>query len=248
MQQFFVDKSQIGKEYITITGDDVNHIKNALRMKIGDKIRISSGQGDDYMCTISEMSSEFVQADIDYDASNTELNQKIYLFQAIPKGQRMQTVIEKCVELGVSHIIPVNMKYCVVKLTKEKATARVAKYQAIAKSAAKQSKRSIIPAVGEVMDYEDAISFAKDNCDLIIVPYENYEGMKSFTNTMKLAGKASSVAVFIGPEGGFAPEEIDKIKEHSRVISLGRRILRTDTAAICMLSLLMINSEINEEI
>ena len=121
MYQFFVDDAQIGREFVTITGEDVNHIKNVLRMKAGEKIRISNQQGRDYYCEISEVTDTFVQADIlNEDVASTELPSKIYLFQGIPKGDRMETVIEKAVELGVYEIIPVAMKYCVVKLDAKK--------------------------------------------------------------------------------------------------------------------------------
>ena len=117
MHQFFVEEDQIGREFVTITGSDVNHIKNVLRMKPGEKIRVSGKDGKDYFCAVSELADTFVQADIlKEDAPSTELSGKIYLFQAIPKGDRMETVIEKAVELGVYEIIPVAMKYCVVRL------------------------------------------------------------------------------------------------------------------------------------
>ena len=163
MYQFFVDDAQIGKEFITITGSDVNHIRNVLRMKPGEKIRVSNQKGQDYLCSISELSDDFVQADIlDSEAANTELSAKIYLFQALPKGDRMETVIQKAVELGVHEIIPVSMKYCVVKLDAKKAENKRKRWQAIAESAAKQSKRSIIPQVRPVMSFDKAIAEAKD--------------------------------------------------------------------------------------
>ena len=150
MHQFFVEKSQVGKEYVTITGSDVNHIRNVLRMKIGETIRISDREGGNYFCKIAETGENFVQADIvSVDEEGTELPSKIYLFQALPKGDRMETVIEKAVELGVYEIIPVAMKYCVVKLEGKKAAQRVQKWQAQAETAAKQSKRSLIPKVSE---------------------------------------------------------------------------------------------------
>ena len=138
MYQFFVEEEQIGREFVTITGSDVNHIKHVLRMKPGEKIRISSREGRDLFCVVSEVADTFVQADI---------SEKIYLFQGIPKGDRMETVIEKAVELGVYEIIPVAMKYCVVKLDAKKEAARVSRWQKLAEAAAKQSKRSVIPNI-----------------------------------------------------------------------------------------------------
>lgn len=152
MYQFFVEEEQIGREFATITGTDVNHIKNVLRMKPGEKIRVSSRSGGDYLCEITELGETFVQADLlKEDAPSTELPGKIYLFQGIPKGERMETVIEKAVELGVYEIIPVAMKYCVVKLDAKREANRLKRWQKLSETAAKQSKRSLIPNIHPVM-------------------------------------------------------------------------------------------------
>ena len=247
MYQFFVEDAQIGKEFITITGSDVNHIKNVLRMKPGEKIRVSNQQGKDYYCEILELGDDFVQADIlDSEAAGTELGAKIFLFQALPKGDRMETVIQKAVELGVYEIIPVAMKYCVVKLDAKKAENKKKRWQAIAESAAKQSKRSRIPVVHEVMDFASAVEYAK-NCQVNLVPYENERGMVATREALDSLHAKDSISVMIGPEGGFSEEEIEKVRtEHMQVISLGKRILRTDTAAIATLSLLMLELEMME--
>lgn len=247
MYQFFVEDAQIGKEFITITGSDVNHIKNVLRMKSGEKIRVSSKQGGDYYCEISELGDDFVQADIiDSEAAGTELPAKIFLFQALPKGDRMETVIQKAVELGVYEIVPVAMKYCVVKLDAKKAENKRKRWQAIAESAAKQSKRSCIPVVREVMSFAEAIDYAKE-CRINLVPYENERGMAATKEVLSELKKDTSVSVMIGPEGGFAEEEIARVREENmQIISLGKRILRTDTAAISTLSLLMLQLEMME--
>lgn len=246
MHQFFVEDHQIGKEYITITGADVNHIRNVLRMKQGERIRVSNQEGRDYFCEIAEVGEDFVQADIvSEDESGTELPSKIYLFQAIPKGDRMETVIEKAVELGVYEIIPVAMKYCVVKLDEKKAAARVKRWQAIAESAAKQSKRSIIPVIHPVMTYREALEYA-NTCDIRLVPYENELGMQGTRTALAKVKGGCSISVMIGPEGGFAEEEIAAARETMDVISLGKRILRTDTAGICTMSMLMMTLEEGE--
>ena len=247
MYQFFVEDAQIGKEFITITGSDVNHIKNVLRMKSGEKIRVSSKQGGDYYCEISELGDDFVQADIkDSEAAGTELPAKIFLFQALPKGDRMETVIQKAVELGVYEIVPVAMKYCVVKLDAKKAENKRKRWQAIAESAAKQSKRSRIPVVREVMSFAEAIDYAKE-CRINLVPYENERGMAATKEVLSELKKDTSVSVMIGPEGGFAEEEIARVREKTmEMISLGTRILRTATAAISTLSLLMLQLEMME--
>lgn len=248
MYQFFVDDAQIGKEFITITGSDVNHIKNVLRMKPGEKIRVSNQKGQDYFCSIIELGDDFVQADIlDSEAANTELSSKIYLFQALPKGDRMETVIQKAVELGVHEIIPVAMKYCVVKLDAKKAENKRKRWQAIAESAAKQSKRSLIPVVHEVMSFKEALSYAKE-CKVNLVPYENERGMEATKEAVLELKKDDTISVMIGPEGGFSEEEIELVKEENmKIISLGKRILRTDTAAVATLSMLMLQLEMLEQ-
>ena len=243
MYQFFVDDAQIGREFVTITGADVNHIKNVLRMKAGEKIRISNQQGRDYYCEISEVTDTFVQADIlNEDAASTELPSKIYLFQGIPKGDRMETVIEKAVELGVYEIIPVAMKYCVVKLDAKKEAAKVARWQKQAEAAAKQSKRSIIPRIHPVMSYKEAVEYAMQ-CDVRLVPYENERGMQGTKEALSTIKAGTSVSVMIGPEGGFSEDEIAQVKDSMQVISLGKRILRTDTAGIAVMSMLMLELE-----
>ena len=243
MYQFFVHDAQIGREFVTITGEDVNHIKNVLRMKAGEKIRISNQQGRDYYCEISEVTDTFVQADIlNEDAASTELPSKIYLFQGIPKGDRMETVIEKAVELGVYEIIPVAMKYCVVKLDAKKEAAKVARWQKQAEAAAKQSKRSIIPKIHPVMSYKEAVEYAMQ-CDVRLVPYENERGMQGTREALSTIKAGTSVSVMIGPEGGFAEDEIAQVKDSMQVISLGKRILRTDTAGIAVMSMLMLELE-----
>lgn len=247
MYQFFVEDSQIGREFVTITGSDVNHIKNVLRMRPGEKIRISNQKGQDYFCEISELTDDFVQADILHeDADSTELPGKIYLFQGIPKGDRMETVIEKAVELGVCEIIPVAMKYCVVKLDAKKEASKLKRWQALAETAAKQSKRSIIPKIHPVMTYKEAVEYAAA-CNICLVPYENARGMQATKEALSSIKRGDSISIIIGPEGGFSEEEIAMVKDRMQIISLGKRILRTDTAGITVMSMLMLELETAEE-
>lgn len=247
MYQFFADDAQIGKDFITITGPDVNHMKNVLRLKPGEQVRISSQSGRSFLCSVLEMTDAFVQLDIlDSDIAGTELPSEIYLFQALPKGERMEYVIQKAVELGVHEIIPVAMKYCVVKLDEKKAQARQKRWQAIAESAAKQSKRSRIPQIHPVMNFGEAAAYARQ-CDRCLVPYENERGMKQTAGALAGICPGESISVFIGPEGGFAEEEIGALRGQMQVISLGRRILRTDTAAIAIMSALMLHLETEAE-
>ena len=247
MHQFFVDRDQIGTEYITITGEDVKHIKNVLRMKEGEEVRISDGVGGDFFCTIEKVTSEEVLAKIlPKEAGNTELPNRIFLFQAVPKGERMEYVIQKAVELGVYEIIPVEMKYCVVRLDDKKKEKKRERWQAIAKSAAKQAKRSRIPEIHPVMSYDKAVEYAK-NCQHCLVPYENERGLKGTRVVLKKIEPGMDISVMIGPEGGFSEEEIEMVREEMEVLSLGKRILRTDTAAITVMSMLMLEIEMKEE-
>lgn len=243
MYQFFVEDDQIGADVINITGADVNHIRNVLRMKPGEQVRISNQRGRDFLCSVAALSEQEVLLNIEQrDIKSTELSSRIYLFQGIPKGERMETVIEKAVELGVYEIIPVAMKYCVVKLDEKKAQKKVARWQEIARSAAKQSKRSLIPQIHPIMGFREAAAYATQ-CDRCLVPYENEEGMAATRRAFEHLADAGSISVFIGPEGGFAEEEIGALRDQALVLSLGARILRTDTAAITMLSLLMMELE-----
>lgn len=241
MHQFFVTGEQEGRDFITITGQDAHHIKHVLRMKPGEVVRVS-GECGSYTCSVLELGEDFVQLDILGEANETELSGRIYLFQAIPKGARMESIIEKAVELGVYEIIPVAMKYCVVRLDEKKAKEKVRRWQAIAESAAKQSKRSRIPKVHPVMPFLDAADYAME-CKRRILPYENEQGMEGAGKALLDIQKGDSVSVMIGPEGGFAPEELEAVRSRMQVISLGRRILRTDTAAFTAMSLIMMRFE-----
>lgn len=247
MYQFFVEDAQVSDTAVTIEGSDVNHIKNVLRMKCGEKVRISSASGKNYFCEITQVEDSFVQASIlEEDTKGTELPCKIYLFQGLPKNDKMELIVQKAVELGVYEIIPVAMKNCVMKLDAKKAANKVTRWQGIAESAAKQSKRSCIPTIQMPMSYKEAVSFAR-NLDRCLVPYENERGMRATKEAMCAVRKGESIGIFIGPEGGFADAEIELVKEEMQIISLGRRILRTETAGFTTLAILMYHLEIQME-
>lgn len=238
MFQFFVEPEQIEAEQAVITGSDVNHIRNVLRMKNGDKVRISDNCGEDYLCEIAQVTSEKITLHILEKCDNTELPVSITLFQGLPKSDKMELIIQKTVELGVSEIVPVAMKNCVVKLDEKKAKAKQSRWQAIAESAAKQSKRSRIPKVEEVMSFSKAVEYAK-NMDIKLVPYENERGM---AHTREVFGKiepGAHIGVFIGPEGGFDSSEIELVRDSMELISLGNRILRTETAGLTAVAMLV---------
>ena len=245
MQQIFIDQSISLQEEFSVTGEDVKHITQVLRMKPGERIRVSNHEGESFLCEITSLDKIQVELQVLEEMPSTELRQKIYLFQAIPKGDRMETVIEKAVELGVYEIIPVEMKYCVVKLDDKKKASRQKRYQAIAAAAAKQSKRSRIPRVHDVMTYKEAVSYS-NLCDVRLVPYECKEGMAATKQALTKVKDAASVSIMIGPEGGFATEEIEMVQDTMDVISLGSRILRTDTAAITAMSMVMLECEYDD--
>lgn len=243
MYQFFVAPDQIQGSEVIITGSDVNHIKNVLRMKIGEKVRISDNEGNDFYCEVAQVASEQISLAVLGRAKDTEPSLKITLFQGLPKGDKMEQVIQKSVELGVTEIIPVAMKNCVVKLDEKRAQAKQARWQAIAESAAKQSKRSLVPTVGAVMRFADAVEYAR-KLDVRILPYENQRGLAHTREVFGRIEKGVSVGIFIGPEGGYDSAEIALAKEEEmQMVSLGNRILRTETAGLCALSMLLYEVE-----
>lgn len=244
MNQFFIEESQIHGSEIIIEGTDVNHIKNVLRMKPGEEVMISNGTDKHYICSIMTISDQQVIAKIvDIDTNSTELPVKLYLFQGLPKADKMELIIQKSVELGVHEIIPVAMKRCVVKLDAKKEKSKLARWQGIAESAAKQSKRTVIPNISRVMNFKEAVAYAK-SLDYNIIPYEFANGMEQSKQIVKSLGQYKSVGIFIGPEGGFEESEIAYAKESNmQIISLGKRILRTETAGLTALSIIMFELE-----
>lgn len=241
MQQIFVNEEPIEGRF-TVTGDDMHHLVRVVRIKKGEIIRVSTAAGNNYLCSVSDILDKELLVDVTEQVNSTELSNKIYLFQAIPKGDKMETIIEKTVELGVYEIIPVQMKNCIVKLDDKKKKNKLSRYQTVALTAAKQSKRSIVPNIHDVLSFKEAMEYAA-NLDLLLLPYESKNGMKDTYDVINSLQKEQSVGIFIGPEGGFDESEIELVKDKCKLISLGRRILRTETAAICSLSMLMLKSE-----
>lgn len=245
MHRFFVDDIQELNSRVMITGSDVNHIKSVLRLRPGDEIQVSDGSSKDYICTIVSIEDDLVQADIiDLLDSNAELPSEITLFQGVPKGDKMETIIQKCVELGVHSIVPVMMERTIVKLDDKKKDKKISRYMGISEAAAKQSRRVIIPEVTDYMSSQAAIEYAEKNMDVILFPYELAEGMDEsrqvINDIVELARqKKIRIGVFVGPEGGFAESEAEKLKKAgAKTISLGHRILRTETAGMTVMSIL----------
>jgi len=245
MHRFYVEQDLIRDNYISIIGSDVNHIKNVLRLRQGDEIVICNGQGKDYYCIINEVSDNEVVAAIDaVKDTAAELKSRIALFQGLPKKDKFELIIQKAVELGAAEIVPVMTGRVVVKLEdKKKEEKKLQRWQAIAMEAAKQSGRGIIPAVRSVHSFFDAIK-ALSRMELALIPYEK---ATDISITRELLGKIadySRIGVFIGPEGGFEEEEIKLAMEHNiKPITLGRRILRTETAGLAILSMMMLMLE-----
>lgn len=240
MHRFFVPEENIREREIRITGDDVNHIKNVLRMKPGEQVVVSCGKGMDYFCMLQEIKEEAVCLSVtEQKAAVTELPVKITLFQALPKNDKMEFVIQKAIELGAAEIIPFRAKRCIVKLDEKKEEKKRLRWQAIAESAAKQSGRGKVPDIGEIMDFSQALDYA-GTIDTVLIPYELCEDMESSAETIQNAVKGNSIAVFIGPEGGFERSEVEEaVSRGAAPISLGKRILRTETAGMAVLSVLM---------
>lgn len=245
MYNFFVDENNRQGNFYYITGSDCNHIINVLRMREGDTFLVSNGKTSD-LCTINSFGNDCVTAEIlEENYQDTNLPVDIYLFQGLPKSDKMEWIIQKSVELGVKGIIPVEMNRCVVKLDEKKKKSKTARWQAIAESAAKQSKRTVIPEVSDSLTYKQAMAKAKE-LDLFIIPYENKDGMLSTKNALNEIKKGMSIGILIGPEGGFEESEITTATEiGGKTISLGKRILRTETAAITAVGMCMLHIEMN---
>ena len=249
MYHFFVDKDNILDDSILIKGDDYNHAVNVLRLKPGERVMISDPDGTDYMCSVASVEENEEEAALrllieEVCEDNHELPARVVLFQCLPKTDKMELIIQKAAELGVSDIVPVASKNCVVKLDDKKSENKQKRWQAIAESAAKQSKRSIIPRIHNVMSFKEAVELC-EGLDVRLIPYEDEKGLTATCEAIVSFIPGRSIGVFIGPEGGFDQLEVSMAKRHGIVpISLGKRILRTETAAIAILSLIMIRLEI----
>lgn len=247
MYRFFVNANQWNEGKCPyVEGDDYNHIHNVLRMKTGEEILICDEGDKEYQCRITGYDEQARRVDleiVDIFGNARELPARIVLFQGYPKGDKLETIIQKAVELGVSEVVPVSMKRSVVKLDEKKATKKVERMNAIALAAAKQSKRGRIPEVTNVMSLREACEYARD-LEYVLLPYENADGMTGSKKCIHDAKGKKSIGIFIGPEGGFDDNEVALIESvGGNTISLGHRILRTETAALTIMSLLMFELE-----
>lgn len=240
MSHFFINSDQVAGELLTIIGDDVNHMKNVLRMRSGEAFTAADENGEFYRCEIEELEKTQVTAKILWkEKGKAELSSKIYLFQGLPKADKMELIIQKAVELGAYEIIPVATKRAIVKLDAKKEASKLKRWQAIAEGAAKQSGRMLIPQISEVKTYGEALQMARE-LDINMIPYECARGMNGTREIFGSIKPGMSVGIFIGPEGGFEESEVEKAKEQGiHPVTLGRRILRTETAGLTTLSILM---------
>lgn len=237
MQKLFITDELI-TDKIILTHDQSRHIAKSLRMKTGDMLMVCDGAGTDYGCMIDEITKDSVVLSVCYkQASKSEPSVQVSLYQGVPKGDKMEDIIQKCTELGISRITPVLTKRSVSRPNEKQAEKKRARYQKIALEAAQQSGRGIVPEIGSMTGFKEAVK----NCtaDVKIVFYEG--GGKSIKSIVEQNKNASSFAIFIGPEGGFEKEEVDEILNYGGInATLGARILRTQTAPVAGLTAIML--------
>ena len=237
MPKFFFNKNDISRGQVQLFGEDEKHIKTVLRAREGEEITLCDGEGMDYQCCIASLERGVLLDILSQDVCETEPKTKITLYQGLPKADKMELIIQKCVELGVDRIVAVSTERAIVKLDK-KETKKLERWQKIAEAAAKQSGRGKIPEIGQqVLKFKEAVAEAKE-LDGAIIPYEREQerGIRAFVQEFK----GNSIGVFIGPEGGFADEEIALAQENGITpITLGKRILRTETAGMTTTAILL---------
>ena len=244
MPRFFVKTEQIQDETITILGEDVKHIKNVLRKDKGDKIEICNQEnGRTYNCQINNIEDNSIITEIIEQIEEREDNIKIDIYQGLPKADKMELIIQKSVELGANAIIPVAMKRCVVKIDSKDEDKKISRWQKIAESAAKQSGRNTIPEIRNIVNI-DIISKLISEYDILIVAYENEKNNTIKKELLQLKEKLQkngklNIAVVIGPEGGLEEKDVELLRQNgAKIVTLGNRILRTETVALNMLSVI----------
>lgn len=248
MPKFFVSDEQINETLgeIKITGTDVNHLKNVLRVKSGDKVEICNlCNQQNYNCQIKEINREYINTKIlEKMFEIAESNVKVTIFQGIPKAEKMEWVIQKAVELGVYDIVPVEMKRCVVKLKEKDVDKKLQRWQKISEVAAKQCGRNLIPKIHPVITSKD-IANQINQYDVILVAYEDEKHITLKQELLKLKQKDDiKIGIIIGPEGGLESKDVEIWREKgAKIITLGRRILRTETVALQCLSIIMYELE-----
>ena len=237
MYNFFVNSNQIQEKIIRIIDDDAKHIHSVLRMKKGENIYVCDKDSKvKYLTSLEEIKKEEVICKIIKEVESTEPKIEISLFQGLPKSDKMEYIIQKSVELGIYDITPVDMKNCIAKIKDE--NKKIDKWQAISESAAKQSKRNIIPKINRLIDVKELKERIKD-FDIVIIAYEDEE-KTSIKKVISENKNATKIAIIVGPEGGIEKSEVEMLSSAGgKLASLGKRILRTETAPITMLSILI---------
>ena len=253
MPKFFVKQEQINGDIIIIQGQDVNHIKKVLRAKIGDELQICNSQnGENFLCDIKEIKNEKILCKIKQEIEEkVESNIEVTIFQGLPKADKMEYIIQKSVELGVYDITPVEMKRCVVKLDEKDKNKKQLRWQKISEVAAKQCGRDIIPQINKIINMKNICELIK-KYDIVLVAYEN-EKEKTLKEQLKLIKEKMQkmekdelikIGIVIGPEGGLEEHDVQDLKENgAKIITLGKRILRTETVALNVLSVIMYELE-----
>jgi len=248
MPKFFVNEEQIKEKEVRIIGSDVNHIKNVLREKIGNKITICNlSNSQDYICEIINIQEDSINCSIIEEIErNVESNIKVTIFQGLPKSDKMELVIQKSVELGTYDITPVEMKRCVVKLNEKDKIKKIQRWQKISEVAAKQCGRGIIPQINNIIQVKDICNLIREY-DIVLLAYENEKEntiKQELKKIRQIKKDELKIGIIIGPEGGIDSQEVEKIQESgAKVVTLGKRILRTETVALNVLSVIMYELE-----
>ena len=250
MSKFFVKEEQIEGKKVNIQGQDVNHIRNVLRQKVGDEIIVcNSDKKRNFLCDITKIEKEFIECEIVRELEDYKSNIKVTIMQGLPKKDKMDLVVQKSVELGVFDIMPIEMERCVVKYEEKDKRKKVERWQKISEVAAKQCDRDFITKVNNVVSLKN-ICKKLSEYDIVILAYEKEEKitLKEVLKEIKkkYGENEIKIAVIIGPEGGISPNEVEMIKESDnvKVVTLGKRILRTETVALNILSVIMYELEI----
>lgn len=248
MPKYFIKNEQIEQNRINIVGQDVNHVKNVLRMKIGDKLELCNcDTQENFNCEIINIEKDNIQCEIlERLQQDVESNVEVTIFQGLPKADKMEYIIQKSVELGVFDITPVEMKRCVVKLNDKDKAKKIERWQKISEGAAKQSGRNIIPKINEIVNIKKICSQIM-NYDLVLIAYENEKENMLKKELKEIAKKAENnkkqkikIGVVVGPEGGLEEQDVQELKQNgAKIITLGKRILRTETVALNILSVVM---------
>lgn len=242
MHRFFVNQSQIHDNSINIIGKDVNHIKNVLRLGETQEIEVCNKDTNAvYRCKIENINDNEIKCSILYEEDiNTESDIEIHIFQGLPKADKMELIIQKSVELGAKKVFPVTMKRCIVKFDEKTAQKKIARWQEISKTAAQQSKRDMIPKIEQIINIDELCSMIHEY-DLMLLAYEEEKEkyLKDEINTLKDI-KNAKIGIIVGPEGGLEKEEVQKLEQNgAKVITLGKRILRTETVALVLTGIIM---------